>query len=91
MTLQPTSCRFTRGQTGHSRHIQFSDNRISLFLPNGPNLRDAVMAYGVAARRVDSDSTSRVRALTGRRMTKQARHAGTHGVCEPPHVSEDAD
>ena len=27
----------------------------------------------------------------GRRMIKQARHAGTHGVCEPPHVSEDAD
>ena len=33
---------------------------------------------------------SRVRALIGRRMTKQARHAGTHAGCELPHASDDA-
>ncbi len=32
----------------------------------------------------------RVRALIGRRMKKQARHAGVHEVCEPPHASDDA-
>ena len=32
----------------------------------------------------------RVLALTGRRMTKQARPAGAHEGCEPPHASDDA-
>lgn len=34
--------------------------------------------------------TCGVRALIGRRMTKQARHAGAHGVSEPPYASDDA-
>ena len=36
------------------------------------------------------DSPARVRALTGRRMTKQVRHAGTHEGYESPHASDDA-
>ena len=35
-------------------------------------------------------SPARVRALIGRRMTKQARHGGAHGVYELPHASDDA-
>ena len=48
------------------------------FAPSQPN------------RRWHASRLGRVRALIGRRMTKQARHAGTHEGCESPHASDDA-
>ena len=48
------------------------------FAPSQPNRRWRASRLG------------RVRALIGRRMSKQARHAGTHEGCESPHASDDA-